>query len=554
MTKRLFIFCCSLFTTSLFVSAQSLNGHTEVIPGGVPSVAQLGSSSLRSITCGTDTLLYPIDKATTAQVYTLVGDGGGGSYGEGFSQWYNAPGPVTIRGVQFYGRGVSTTVPVTVSIYTANPSDSTPGSLLTSASVQLTVTTLALAAMERTVIFNNPVTVTGPYVVVVEGSSSNSDQFQLGTNGQGDGQLERLASVRLLGALWLNTVDIYINGDIDFLAFPIVDYNINANFTTSTGCPGDLISFTNGSSPFFSDRFYNFAATLGLERFSYTWNFDDGTPQVNAIDTTHAFASSGSYDVHLLDTLYGWTVTCPVDTIITVNIGSVLSVTGNDITCNGANDGTADLTVVSGNAPFTYVWSNGTTTEDLSGLAGGTYTVVVTNDDGCEDSITVTINEPAVLLLNANITNETNGNDGAVDLTVSGGTQPYTFIWDNGSTTEDISGLAAGPYSVTVTDANGCTETGTFTVTTTPLSVDNAENEKLRVFPNPASNVMNITIPGFSQTATMKIIDITGKVVMQVLVNSPSSNWDISSLTAGNYMVTIENDGRSFTQRLVVLQ
>jgi hypothetical protein len=158
-----------------------------------------------------------------------------------------------------------------------------------------------------------------------------------------------------------------------------------------------------------------------------------------------------------------------------------LSTTHTNVTCFGANNGTIDLTITGGVAPYSIAWSNSATTEDLSGLAPGSYKAVVTESGGCKDSITVTITQPAAALastftsVNATCFGSTNG---SINLTVTGGTTPYTYLWSNSATTEDLSGLSAGTYSVTITDANLCsainsvviTEPSAITITTNAVT------------------------------------------------------------------------------------
>ncbi|MCR9098278.1 MAG: hypothetical protein NXI30_28995, partial [bacterium] len=103
-------------------------------------------------------------------------------------------------------------------------------------------------------------------------------------------------------------------------------------------------------------------------------------------------------------------------------------------------------------------WSNNATTKDLSGLAAGTYSVVVTDANSCTATASVTITEPTPVTANYSTIDVTcyNGSDGKVNVSASGGTSPYKYLWSTGATTQEISGLSAGTYFVVVTDANGC--------------------------------------------------------------------------------------------------
>lgn len=128
-------------------------------------------------------------------------------------------------------------------------------------------------------------------------------------------------------------------------------------------------------------------------------------------------------------------------------------------------DGAIELTVVAGKSPYSYVWSTGATTKDISGLGAGNHTVTVIDDNGCTITETYTINTGLNLTWDVvgegcdgiqQSTSVMNGN-GTIDLTVLNGVAPYEFTWSNGATTEDVSGLTDGTtYTVNVNDVNDC--------------------------------------------------------------------------------------------------
>lgn len=137
-----------------------------------------------------------------------------------------------------------------------------------------------------------------------------------------------------------------------------------------------------------------------------------------------------------------------------------------NVTCFGANDGTASITVTGANDPVRYTWSHGATTAEVTQLAPGNYTVQVLDNANCADVLQITITQPQRLLANASATHETfvGANDGTATATPTGGTGSYAYAWSNGETTQTLSGLAPGNYTVTVTDENGCTSVQTVTV------------------------------------------------------------------------------------------
>ncbi|TAL58430.1 MAG: T9SS type A sorting domain-containing protein [Bacteroidetes bacterium] len=164
-----------------------------------------------------------------------------------------------------------------------------------------------------------------------------------------------------------------------------------------------------------------------------------------------------------------------VNNLYQYNFCSVTNtVTPTPPSCNGGSNGSINLTLSSATAPYTYVWSNAATVEDITGLTAGNYSVMITDANGCTSTNTVTVTAPAAITNSVSPTNIScnSGGNGSVNLTVAGGTSPYTYVWSNATTIQDASGLAAGNYSVMITDAGGCTSTNTVVLTQpTALSV-----------------------------------------------------------------------------------
>lgn len=130
----------------------------------------------------------------------------------------------------------------------------------------------------------------------------------------------------------------------------------------------------------------------------------------------------------------------------------------NQVSCNGFDDASVDLQISNGTAPYQTDWSNSASSEDLSNLSPGTYTVAITDYYGCTTADTVIITEPQVLDITTTVNHLScyNANDGSIETSVSGGTLPYSYNWSSGEQTPDLTNLATGTYDLTVTDANGC--------------------------------------------------------------------------------------------------
>jgi type IX secretion system substrate protein/SprB-like repeat protein len=216
--------------------------------------------------------------------------------------------------------------------------------------------------------------------------------------------------------------------------------NPNAGATDETG-----VDANDGTA--FSSAFG------GSPPYDFDWSNGESTQTITGL-------SPGAYTITVTDS-----EGCTASQTVIVNpyecTGLEIEVLEFDANCNGLCDGLLDLTDVhNATPPFIYAWSNGLASEDASDLCAGEYFITVTDANGCVVSAgPYIIEEPAVLLANAGASSETStdANDGAAWAEPTGGTQPYTYLWNNGNTESIITNLSPGIYTVTVTDDNGCT-------------------------------------------------------------------------------------------------
>jgi hypothetical protein len=141
----------------------------------------------------------------------------------------------------------------------------------------------------------------------------------------------------------------------------------------------------------------------------------------------------------------------------------ILTTSATDAACFGQSTGTALASVTAGGTgSITYMWSNGFSGNALSGLSAGSYQVTATDANGCTATGTATVSEPAELTVNPLSSTQPlceSSTNGSIEVQVAGGTAPYEFQWESGQQTGAITGLGAGDYRLTVTDANGCEAT-----------------------------------------------------------------------------------------------
>ena len=246
---------------------------------------------------------------------------------------------------------------------------------------------------------------------------------------------------------------------------------------------------------------------------------------------------------------------CSFSDSVLVNEPTILdlTLTGQSIPCFGDSMGGSADAVVSGGTPgYNYNWSNAATTSSVSGLSAGWYTVDITDSNGCVIMDSVEITEPTMLTISGVTTDEISGNDGSIDLTVSGGTLSYSFVWTNGApAVEDPTGLAGGSYDVTVTDGNGCIITGTYVVNS-QVGIDELNELQFNVTPNPNNGNFKLSINPKVGAADIQIWNSLGQVIYSDEVSSSEKNISLESIDAGVYFVHVFNSTSRNIVRIVV--
>ena len=204
-----------------------------------------------------------------------------------------------------------------------------------------------------------------------------------------------------------------------------------------------------------------------------------------------------------------------------------------NVLCNGANDGSIELTVSGGQPDYQYDWTNGSTEQDIYLLGPGLYAVNITDANGCDTTLTFNLAEYDPIVINADVTNiECYGNDnGSIEVTISGGNDVYIISWSNGNTQEDLDSLSGGLYIITVKDANNCIQTDTFEIVEPqPLQLELSSPIYY--------NGHNILIPGGNNGYINAIV--TGGTTPFVFDwSNGATTEDLAFITAGTYSVIV---------------
>jgi len=289
-------------------------------------------------------------------------------------------------------------------------------------------------------------------------------------------------------------------------------------------------------------------ASGGTPGYRYLWSTGSASPNLVNV-------AAGSYSVVVTDAN-----NCTSQSAAQVGqpTAVTVSIQTTDISCFGAADGGIQVTANGGTPSYTYTWTNGSSSQNLSNLGPGVFGVTVFDANNCTGSDIARINEPDEILINLSSTPDNGTGTGTATAMATGGTAPFTYAWGGGLTGPTITNLFAGNYIVTVTDANNCSKNDTIFVGSN-VSIDDLfaqEVKEIKVFPNPSSGLFQLEIQLLqSQHLTIQVVDLTGKGIWFKEVNqtiSVKEEIDLGALPAGVYFLQVKGELGQMTRQLMI--
>jgi len=281
----------------------------------------------------------------------------------------------------------------------------------------------------------------------------------------------------------------------------------------------------------------------GIPTYTYAWSNGLTSPSSNTL-------AAGSYTVTVTDAVGCSAV---IHRTLTQPAGINASTTTTPATACATATGTAAVTASGGAGGLTYLWSNMQTSTSISDLAAGTYKVTITDQSQCTTVVDAVVGQPDQIQVTATGTNTINGEHvgtASVD-NVSGGSTPYTYVWSDGETSQSISNLEAGTYTVTITDHNGCYETSSVTIESTPAAAIATVTDafSFSVYPNPAHAQTIIQLNKVTNGTSLKLENVLGQVLLSRPVTDMQTQLDLSSYPDGVYLIEVkQNDKRAVKQ------
>lgn len=307
---------------------------------------------------------------------------------------------------------------------------------------------------------------------------------------------------------------------------PVINVNIDA-----VTCAG------------FADGAINVSVSGGTAPYGYTWNNGANTPNLFGL-------VAGSYLLTVTDDAGCFET-------IAISIGEpdslFVDLTVSNIPCGG-KFGAILAAPFGGTSPYSYVWSNNATVANNEFLDEGTYTVTVTDDNGCTVSESTSVIEILDgLLVDVTVTSDNGSGNGSAVVNMLSGTAPFQYIWSNGATTSVVNNLTAGTYYLTVVDAGNCTTLDTVVI---PLfnSVQDIVLNQVLVYPNPTTGKLRIATTDVVELSALKVIDVLGRNISFNLnnINDVEYDLDLSGNANGVYYITFNYKEKLYSKRIVL--
>ena len=236
----------------------------------------------------------------------------------------------------------------------------------------------------------------------------------------------------------------------------------------------------------------------GTPSYSFLWS--NGAITQNLIG-----AGSGYYEVTIFDAN-------DCELVENINVSSpdeiIVSEAITHLSCFEDGFGAIDISITGGITPYVLSWSNGQTTSNINGLDADTYTLNLTDDNGCTDSYNFDVEQPDLLELTSIVSHVAcfGESNGEIDISVTGGTSPYNFDWSNLTSNEDLLNILSGNYSVIVTDDNNCKDSASviisepsdivYSVSTIDLVCNNIDEGQISVLVSGGTPAYSYSIDG----------------------------------------------------------
>ena len=282
------------------------------------------------------------------------------------------------------------------------------------------------------------------------------------------------------------------------------------------------------------------SANGGVSPFYFNWNTGSTEPTLTNLN-------NGNYKISITDS-NGCQIEESIDIINEQS--SLVEETIQDVICFDEKNGSIEVEM-EGYPPFDFLWSEGDTIAKIKNLKAGNYTITITDKNNCITSQHFQVEQPDSISIFPNI--ENNGVLGNVILGVKGGTPPFSFEWNTGETTSELSDLSFGKYTVTVIDANDCYNEKTFELDLPNRNIELGEMIKIYPVPTIDDLLVEFNLP-FSSEVELQIFDELGR---RIYLTKPfetkrqTITLDLDRLAAGGYFIKIKSGVNVEVKRFV---